>query len=132
MYPKVYGPDHVPPAVQTLVDRLLPALLEGAHPALACLRQQLRYLRVAKVELTGAGFYVDFEVAGEVPLADPPNFAGGGADIRLRDFALPAGCVLFVRQGRIATLEGYTYGDDEWSSGAEVVSVEHVLPVHPG
>ena len=48
----------------------LPQLLDGAHPALAALRAQLQAARVTEVELTGAGFYVDFEVPAECPLAE--------------------------------------------------------------
>ena len=96
------------------------------------LQQQIDHLRVSKAELTGAGFYVDFDVDGDVPRAVPPNFAGGAAVIRLTGATVPAGCVLFVREGRIGTLGGYTYGNDTWTEDVDVVSVDDVLPIHPG
>jgi hypothetical protein len=131
-YPKCYGPDDVPVAVRTLVERLLPALVAGDHPALLVLQQQLAQLRVTKAELTGCGFFVDFELAEEVPLAEPPNFTGGHAVIRLEPQAVEAGWVLFVRNGRIDMFEGYTYGDDAWTEEMEIVSVGDVVPISPG
>jgi hypothetical protein len=131
VYPKYYGPDDLPPAVQSLVERLLPALVQGDHPTLSVLQRQLPQLRVTKAELTGHGFFVDFEFAGEAPLAEPPNFAGGNAVIQLAGPAVHAGCVLFVRNGRITMLEGYTYGDDAWTEETEVVSVDDVVPILP-
>ena len=64
-FPKKFGPSDIPPSVKTLVETLLPQLLHGAHPALAALREQLRRARVTQVEMTGAGFYADFEVPPE-------------------------------------------------------------------
>jgi hypothetical protein len=127
--PKYYGPDNLPGSVRSLVDRLLPALVEGAHPALVALRQQIPHLRVTKAELTGVGFFVDFALDANVALADPPDFVGGDAIIRLAGGSVPAGCVLFVRNGRVATLEGYTNGDDQWTEDAEVIAVEDVSPI---
>jgi hypothetical protein len=130
-YPKFYGPDDMPEAVRFLVERLLPPLVEGSHPALVALQQQIPQVRIAKVELTGVGFFVDFEDAGNAPLAEPANFVGGNAVITVAGATAPAGCVLFVSNGRISLLEGYTCGDDIWPEDAEV-SVEDVIPIHPG
>src|SRR5262245_59147189 len=127
-----YQPDQAPSTVLTLVDRLVPLLIQGDHPALAALRQQLPRARVSQVEMTGVGFYIDFEVPADVPLTEPANFAGGCAEIRLAGAEYPAGCVLFVRGGRQATLEGYTNAGDRWPEDGVVVSVAKVVPVWPG
>jgi hypothetical protein len=113
-----------------LVARLLPSLIEGDHPALVALREQFRCARIREVELTGVGFYVDFDVPSHAPLADPADFAGGNATITLDGAANGAGCVLFVRDGRLASLEGYTYGDP-WPEDARIISVEDIMPVSP-
>ena len=81
--------------------------------------------------MTGVGFFVHFDFDGDVPLAQPPTFSGGDAIIRLAGATIQAGCVLFVRDGRIAMLEGYTYGDDKWAEDEEIVSVEAIIPIHP-
>jgi hypothetical protein len=130
-YPKTYGPKDAPVELLRLVDRLVPLLIEGAHPALSALRQQFSGARIKQVELTGVGFYVDFEVASDTPLAEPANFSGGDARITVEGVENGAGCVLFVSGGRLATLEGYTYGGDTWLEAAVALSVDDVFPVLP-
>jgi hypothetical protein len=39
---------------------------------------------------------------------------------------------LFVRGGRLATLEGYTFGDDAWPDNAVILSIGDVFPIVPG
>ncbi|HLG58172.1 MAG TPA: hypothetical protein VI485_22695 [Vicinamibacterales bacterium] len=130
-FPKKYSAGATPPIFVTLVERVVPLLIEGTHPAMAALREQYRRSRIREVELTGAGFYIDFDVPMDAPLADPPNFAGGNARILLKGAACEAGCVLFVRNGRLATLEGYTY-DAPWPEDAgAVLAVGNVTPVFP-
>lgn len=115
-----------------LAERLVPLLIEGDHPALSALRQQFSRVRVKEVELTGHGFYVDFEVPPDVPLAEPKNFAGGDVRLTVQGVKSGAGCVLFVRGGRLATLEGYTFGDDAWPDNAVILSIGDVFPIVPG
>jgi hypothetical protein len=130
-YPKKYPVGTAPPALSALAERLVPLLIEGTHPALAALREQYHSSRIREVELTGTGFYIDFDVPLDAPLADPPNFAGGNATIILNGASCEAGCVLFIRDGRLATLEGYTY-DEPWpeNTGA-VLAVRNVIPLFP-
>jgi hypothetical protein len=66
-----------------LLSVLLPQLIEGAHPAMEALRAQYRVAAITEVELTGVGFFVDFEVPPGPALTDPRNFTGGHADITL-------------------------------------------------
>src|SRR5262245_59337790 len=113
-FPKKYDAANAPVEVLRLAERLMPRLIEGNHPAPAALRQQLPRSRVKEVELTGCGSYLDFEVPEDVPLTQPADFAGGDARLSVQGVKNGAGCVLFIRGGRLATLEGYTYGDDGW------------------
>ena len=131
-FPKKYGPVDAPSEVLKLTERLVPLLIEGDHPALSALRHQFLGARIKQVELTGAGFYVDFEVSPDAPLAEPSDFAGGYARITLKGARKDAGCVLFVRGGRLVALEGYTYVDDAWLENTVILSVENVVPVDPG
>lgn len=125
-----YTADQLPASVVELTMRLVPLLLQGEHPALAILREQFAQASISQVELTGSGFYVDFAIPADLPLTEPADFTGGDAVIRLTGSDIPGGCVLFVRGGRLATLEGYTYGD-EWPENAQVASVGDVLPIYP-
>ena len=129
-FPKKYDAENAPAEVLKLVERLLPRLIEGDHPALVALRQQLPRVSVKAVELTGHGFYMDFEVPSDVPLADPADFAGGDAKLSVQGVEGSAGCVLFVRGGRLATLEGYTYSG-VWAEDAVVLSIDDVFPIVP-
>jgi len=130
-YPKKYDAQNAPAEVLRLTERLVPLLLEGVHPALLALREQFLRARVKEVELTGVGFYVDFEVPSDAPLAEPKNISGGDARLTIEGVTYSAGCVLFVRAGRLATLEGYTYGDDTWEENAAVLSIDDVFPILP-
>jgi hypothetical protein len=130
-FPKKYGPKDAPPAVIDLVKQLMPGLLRGDHPAMQALRDQHSRARIKNVELTGVGFFVNFETAPDDPLVSPRNFEGGSAFLEISSAPLGAGCVLFVRDGRLAFLEGFTYGDDQWSEDARVLAVTDVVPIQP-
>lgn len=129
-FPTTFGPAELPPSVATLVKTLLPRLIEGPHPALVALRGQPRQARITSVEMTGHGFFAHFAVSPEAPLADPRHFAGGHAHIELADVQHGAGCVLFVKNGRIDTFEGFVFVGT-WAIDAQVIGVTSIEPVDP-
>jgi len=129
-FPKSYGSAEIPASVRLLLSTLLPQLIEGAHPALAALREQYRVARTSEVKLTGVGFFVLFEVPPGAPLTDPANFTGGSAEIVLTGTEHGAGCLVFVRDGRLSMFEGFTY-DDPWREDAQVVEIRSVTPINP-
>lgn len=128
--PRKYDGWAAPEEIVALVGRLVPQLVSGDDPALIALQEQFRVATIAEVEMTGCGFYVDFSIPSDAPRTTPLNFAGGNAEIVLERAPLGAGCVLFVKDGRLATLEGYTFGD-EWAEGARVLAVKNVQPIVP-
>jgi hypothetical protein len=130
-FPKKYASGQGPAGVLGLINLLLPQLLEGDHPVLAILREQYRLSEVGTVELTGVGFFADLEVPPDVTRVEPASFAGGDANIELVGVQHGAGCVLFVRDGRLSLLEGYTHAGEEWAEDAVVLSVGDVLPIQP-
>jgi hypothetical protein len=130
-FPKTYQATSAPPEVVALVNRLVPQLIAGDHPALTALQEQLRFATLREVQMTGHGFYADFDTPSDVPLTVPASFAGGDAEIVLEGASAKAGCVLFIREGRLATLEGYTFGDEGWAENARVLAIENVVPVVP-
>lgn len=105
-------------------------MLVGDHPALAALRVQFDRGQVATVELTGAGFFVNYQVPDDTPHAQPSDFQGGNARIEAAGVTNGAGCILFVRGGRLAFLDCYTYGD-VWQEHTVVLAVEDVQPLIP-
>ena len=99
--------------LNTLEQAVLDKLLAGDHPVLAVLRAQAQRARVTRREHTGVGFFCDFDVPSDVPRAPHSDFHLGDVNATLDGLAHGAGFVLFVRNGRLATLEGYTY-EESW------------------
>jgi len=89
-------------------------LLEGEHAALATLREQFTVARVTFREMTGVGFFTRFVLPSGVPVLSPPtSFAFGDVYAELEGLRHGAGFVLFVEQGRLYMLEGYSF-DEPW------------------
>jgi len=130
-YPKTYRSIADLPSVTAVVRDVLPRLIEGDDPILAGLRVQLSRMTVGSVEMTGTGFHAELLVASDVPVVQPPRLVGGDAEIELSGAKHGAGCLLFVEDGRLASLEGYIYGDEEWRPDSVVLSVGHVSALEP-
>src|SRR5262249_45426648 len=93
---------------------VLDMLLAGETPALAILRQQLDQAAVQSREFSGVGFFTHFTIPPAVPrlpLSDRLIF--GAVEAELNSLAHGAGFVLFVEDGKLSMLEGYTY-DEPW------------------
>ena len=81
------------------------------------LRAQYAAATVVRRELTGVGFFIDYAVPANVPRIVPPNLEMGDAATLTN--GIDVGFVLFVRDGAIAMLEGYTY-DHPWPDDARI------------
>jgi hypothetical protein len=102
-------------ALTELEAAVLELLLEGDSAVLIALRRQLAVAVVREREFSGVGFFTTFDVPPDTPRAPvPPKFSpfgDVGADIEgLRH---GAGFLLFVDDGYLHMLEGYTY-DEPW------------------
>jgi hypothetical protein len=126
-FPKRFDWLDAPPEILKLVDQLMPLLLAGEHPTLEILRDQLRVSRVRSVELSGVGFFAEFEVPVDAVTVTPSRIVGGDAKIELVGVEHGAGCVLFVDSGRLAMLEGYSYGGEPWLETTAVIAVSDVF-----
>ena len=80
--------------------------------------------------MTGVGFFVHYDVPDDTPRTTPTHFAGGNAEIHITGLEHPAGCVLFVREGKLSLFEVYIF-DDEWPEDDMAVAVENVVPLVP-
>lgn len=102
---------------QTLTEferAVLDKLLAGNHPVLAALRGQLASCRVSSRKFTGHGFFAKLDVDRESNAAVPVQRAkirDVGAEIP--ELKYGAGFVLFVADGYLDVLEGFTY-DEHW------------------
>jgi hypothetical protein len=95
---------------------VLDKLLAGDHPVLVVLRAQAHKARMTSRELTGAGFYCSFDVPPDAPILETKSdFHFGDVDAKIDGLEYGAGFVIFVRGGRLDTLEGYSY-EEPWPS----------------
>ena len=129
-WPKGFDADGSPSEVLGLAALVVPQLLVGNHPAMAALREQYERARIWRVDLTEGGFFVGYEVPDDAPRALPANFVGGDAKIQVAGVSGSAGCLVSVRNGRLATFEGYTCAE-RWPEHAQVLGVDDVSALRP-
>lgn len=97
-----------------LEREVMKLLLQGDQHTLAVLRQQLDESKVESREFTGVGFYVKFAVPQSAPrITGNKSFNFGDVCADIDGLVRGAGFVLFVTDGALDLLEGYTY-DEPW------------------
>lgn len=98
-----------------LEKEVMVTLLDGDDDILATLRKQFGASTVRSRELTGAGFYAHFELKDEsLRLVGRPSFHFGDVIANKGDGDDLLGFVLFVKDGFLDYLEGYTFGIEQW------------------
>jgi hypothetical protein len=120
--------DQVSQQIADLASTLLPQLLVLDHPTIELLRAQYARARIASIEATGVGFFIRYDVPSDSPQTEPSHFAGGNAAISITGLETPAGCVLFVRDGKLDTLELYCF-DNIWPTDFRVLGFANVSPL---
>jgi hypothetical protein len=95
---------------------VLAALLQPDHPVINALRRQLVYCRVALRELTGVGFFSTLQISPEVQPAPVKRgrMTLGDVTAAVEGLEHGAGFVLFVQNGVLDLLEGFSY-DEPWT-----------------
>lgn len=113
------------PELTDLERAVLERLLRGDHLILKALRTQLQSAEVTSREFTGVGFFTDFKVPRSVPPAPTArsHLAITGVHAKIPGLERPVGFVLFVEDGYLACLEGFTY-DEPWPSVITAFSLE--------
>lgn len=114
---------------QTIVNALLrDPKLSPLKPAV-----DLAELKVIDRELTGAGFLTEFEKCQALKLfPDGTSLRWGNVGVRLNAEKLETGYVVYVDDGYLTTIEGYTYGE-EWPEAIHAMEVyELQLGKEPG
>ncbi len=77
------------------------------------LERQLESATVTKRENTGAGFFTTITVADDAPPVNCPNVLGHETHATVDGLDHGLGFVLFVKNGRMHLLEGYSVGPDD-------------------
>ena len=95
--------------VDEMIDEVMEQLLAGDHPYLPILREQYRSAHMS-VEETGVGYVVEFEIPNDVErIPETADFNFGNVEARMDGLDYGLGFVLFVQDGFITELEGFTY-----------------------
>jgi hypothetical protein len=94
---------------------VIAAILRPDHPVMNALRRQLDHCHVASRQTTGVGFYTDLDIDTDVEPAriKPGRMTLGDVEAKVEGLEHGAGFVLFVRDGFLDLLEGFSY-DEPW------------------
>ena len=101
--------------LNSLERAVLEKLLCGDLPLLTQLRQQLSKCHVAKREYSGVGFFTDFIIPEDISRTPGLDIQFGDVIGSHPELKNGAGFVLFIKNGVLDMLEGYTY-DEPWPS----------------
>jgi len=101
-------------------------LLAGGDEVLAGLRCQFVTSTIASRETTGVGFYTTFNLPNVVSrVAGGKSFKFGDVNATMPCLQHGAGFLLFVKDGILEMLEGYTY-DEPWPSQIATFELSYV------
>lgn len=89
-------------------------LLEGEEEILDILRKQYELAQVKKRDFSGAGFFTSFQIPKNAPKLDSnKSFQIGDLIAEMQGVNEGVSFVLFIKDGLIDFLEGYSY-DEKW------------------
>ena len=108
----------------SLETEVMQLLLAGQHPVLEILRAQFKCSRVKKREMTGAGFYLSFETDSALKATDISQITLGDVHAQIEGLKNGAGFVLFIVDGLVGCLEGYSY-DEPWPNEIKKYSLTY-------
>lgn len=108
-----------------LEGAVLDKLLDGEHLDLEILRAQVKALVVEKREMTGVGFYTHLSVPSSIErLPRKASFQIKDVTAHIPGLKNGAGFILFVNDGAVDFLEGFTY-DEAWPDQVRKFELEY-------
>ena len=117
----------MPELLNNLESAVLEMLLRGDQPVLEALRVQLQKSTVASRQNTGAGFFADFLIPDDAPRAPgKENFVLGDVSAEIDDLEHGAGFLLFIRNGKLDFLEGYSF-DEPWPAEVGKFKLQYLV-----
>ena len=87
---------------------------------------QAANLTVRTRENTGAGFYTHFDVDNQLVTHPLPDLRGLSVEAEVEGLGDGMGFILWVKEGRIDYLEGYTFGPDS-TEGLDLAAIKFKL-----
>lgn len=109
---------------QEVIGRVL------ADPALQPVKPAVDFEKVIVKdrEFTGTGFFTEFEPSQELKLFDSGvSMRWGKVGAKLNASKLDTGYLVYVDDGYVTTIEGYTYGED-WPHEVEELELYELMP----
>jgi hypothetical protein len=100
-------------------------LLAGDHPFLIALRTQAASAEVRDREMTGVGFYTALRVQPVPVIAGSGEYELEDVLAELEGLDHGAGFILYVRNGVMDLLEGFSY-DEPWPSAVGAFSLRYL------
>jgi hypothetical protein len=98
-----------------LESAVLDKMLAKSGEPFDTIRDQLANASVSSRQFTGAGFFTHFAIPSVAPVRrDLASTEIADVGAQIPGLQHGAGFVLFIRDGVISLLEGYTYGDAAW------------------
>jgi hypothetical protein len=105
---------------------VLRQMLDGSDPALEVLRRQVPKCQVTRRTPTGVGFFSELEVVGDHERAPlPGRTVLEGVSATFPSLAHGAGFLLYVEDGSLEQLEGFSY-DEPWPESEDGFTVRKV------
>lgn len=106
---------------EELEQEVMKMLLSGDDPVLLKLDEQYKLSQIERRKMTGVGFFIDFLLPGGTSLLEnKQSFQLSDVKAEIEGLENGAGFVLFVQDGKLSMLEGYSY-DEPWPSPDQTV-----------
>lgn len=103
-----------------LIEDVMNMLLEGNSEELVKLKKQYKKAKL-KEEVSKVGFYINFEINDKTDNIDNKTFQIGDVYGTVNNQFASVGFVLFIKEGQILMLEGYTDGIiNEWPDDSKI------------
>jgi hypothetical protein len=102
-----------------LEKAVLDTMLDKPGEPFETVKKQLAHAAIASREFSGVGFLTDFVVPPDAPVRrDSPDKEIGPVGAEFPGLQHGAGFLLFIRDGVVSMLEGYTY-DETWPTNTD-------------
>jgi len=103
--------------MEELESVVMARFLSGETPVTPALRAQYAVASVTVRHFSGVGFFTEYSVPDNTPPIEPPNLEM--ASDAILTTGTTVGFELFVRDGKLSMLEGFTY-DQPWPDNARI------------
>lgn len=110
-----------------LANSVIEMLLSGNDPIFDLLKKQYQSAKIIKEEASSVGFYIDYDTSTAEQLSSnyKCSFQFGDVDGDIGEVKNAVGFILYIRNGYLSTLEGYTNTIDVWPDNDSNISLHY-------